>query len=110
LAKCTSVAATFRHRLTIQNETKTPDGQGGFTSTWTDGATIWASIDPIKAFERYQAMQAQTPITHKIMTRYTSEITSASRLKFGTRIFWVQEVIDPEERQRFLTIKTIERS
>jgi SPP1 family predicted phage head-tail adaptor len=101
---------TFRKRVTIQNKSTVSDGQGGQTETWNNGSTVWASIEPLKAYERYQAMQMQVPVTHKVTMRYTDEITSASRLLYGDRVFWVKEIIDPEERQRFLVLKAIERA
>jgi SPP1 family predicted phage head-tail adaptor len=97
------------HRVTVQTAVQVSDGQGGFTETWTDGPTVWASIEPLKGYERVQAMQTQSPQTHKITVRYTPDITSASRLKFGTRVFGVKEVLNTEERNRFLVIKAIER-
>jgi SPP1 family predicted phage head-tail adaptor len=107
---CASTAASLRDRLTIQNVSRVSDGQGGFTETWNDGTTVWANITPMKGYEKFQAMQMQTPLTHKIAMRYTSEVTTASRLKFGTRVFEVKEVINIEERGRFLAIKALERT
>jgi len=107
---CSNRAATLKRRVTIQNATRTGDGQGGFTETWPDGATVWASIEPLKAYEKFQAMQMQTPVTHKIVMRHRGDVTSASRLKYGDRIFWVKEAINEDEENRFLIIKAIERS
>lgn len=105
-----NLVAAMRHRVTIQSSTQAPDGQGGFTETWADGATVWCSITTLKAYQRFQAMQMQTPETHKIVTRYRDDVTTGSRLKFGDRIFWVQEVINVEMRNRFLEIKVNERA
>jgi SPP1 family predicted phage head-tail adaptor len=55
-------------------------------------------------------MQMQTPVTHKITMRYNASVTSATRLKFGTRIFAIKEVINVEERSRYLVVKAIEQS
>jgi SPP1 family predicted phage head-tail adaptor len=107
LAKC---PPSLRHRVVVQTKTETPDGQGGFTAAWTDGASIWVSIEPANGYERYQAMQMQTPITHKITARYNASINTACRLKFGDRILWVVEVLNVEERNRYLKIKAIERA
>lgn len=107
---CASLAASLRHRVTIQNAVSTSDGQGGQTDAWSDLATAYASIEPLKGYERYQAMQMQTPVTHKIVMRYRAGVTTKSRILFGTRVFWVQEVLNFEERNRFLTIKAIERA
>jgi SPP1 family predicted phage head-tail adaptor len=104
------LVATFRKQVTIQNVAQVSDGQGGFTETWNDGSTVWASIEPLKGYEKVQAMQMQSPQTHKVTMRYTAEVTAASRIRYGDRIFWVKEVLDPEERQRFLILKAIERT
>ncbi len=100
----------MRHRVTIQNVSRVSDGQGGFTETFADGATVFASIEPVKAWERYQAMQTQAPVTHKVLMRYRADVTSASRLKFGTRVLWVKEVINPNEDDAFLEIRAQERA
>jgi len=99
----------FRDRLTIQNSYLDSDGQGGSTETWVDGSTIWANIQPMKAYEKLQAMQMQTPVSHKITVRYTTELNPSSRLVSGTRTFWVKEIINDDERGRFLILKAIER-
>ena len=102
--------ASLRHKVVIQSETQSSDGQGGFTSSWTDGPTVYCSIEPVKAYERYQAMQMQTPVTHKIVMRYRGGVTAKNRLKFGDRILEIKEVINIEERGRFLQIKAMERA
>jgi SPP1 family predicted phage head-tail adaptor len=109
-AKLANLVATFRKQVTIQNKQSVSDGQGGFTETWPNGSTVWASIEPLKGYERVQAMQMQSPQTHKIMMRYTDEVTTASRLLYGTRVLWVKEILDPDERQRFLQIRAEERA
>ncbi len=107
---CASLAASLKKRVTIQNPTSVSDGQGGFTETYADGATVSASITPAKGYEKYQAMQAQTPITHEILMRYRADVTTASRLKYSTRVFWVQECLNVDEENRFLKIKAVERA
>jgi SPP1 family predicted phage head-tail adaptor len=99
----------MKFRITIQSLGQSSDGQGGWTDTWTDGDTVYASIEPVKAWERFQADQMQTPVTHKLVMRYRSDVTTTSRLKYGTRYFWVKEVINEDENSRFLIIKAIER-
>lgn len=102
--------AEMTKRVKIQNATRISDGQGGFTETWPDVATVWAKIEPIKAYERMQAMQMQTPVTHKIVMRYRGDVTSASRFNYQERILWAKEVINVDENNQFLEIKAIERS
>lgn len=98
----------LKKRVTIQNVTRVSDGQGGFTETWVDGSTVFAGIEPVKSYERYQAMQLEVPVSHKIVMRFTAEVTEQSRLKYGERIFNVKEVINVNEDGRFLAVRAIE--
>jgi len=106
---CSSLAASLRHRVTIQTVSRAVDGQGGFTETWVDGDSAYAGITPLKGYQRFQAMQMQTPVTHRVVTRYRADLTTGTRLKFGTRVFWVKEVINVDEQNRFLEIRAEER-
>ena len=108
MGNCAYLPATFKKRVTIQNVTRVQDGQGGYTETWADTATVWCSIEPVKAYERYQSMQLAAPVSHKVVMRYTDAVTSTSRLTFGDRVFNVKEVINRNEVGRFIDIRSIE--
>ncbi|AWM37028.1 Phage head-tail joining protein [Gemmata obscuriglobus] len=105
---CAATAVTLKKRVTVQNVTRTADGQGGFTETWDDAATVWCSVEPVKAWERYQAAQLQAPVTHKIVMRYTRAVTPTSRLVYQDRIFHVKEAINRNEEGRFLDLRAVE--
>lgn len=106
----THPAARMDKRVTIQSVSRASDNQGGFTETWADGDTVWASVEQKKAWEKFQAQQEQTPVIWAVTIRYRTDVTSASRLKYGTRVLWVKEVINRGEANAFLDIKAIERS
>ena len=108
MARCSYLPATFKKRVTIQNVSRVSDGQGGYTETWVDGSTVYASIEPVKSYERYQAQQLAVPVSHKIVMRYNASVDETSRLKYGDRVFDVKEVINVNEDGRFLSIKAIE--
>jgi len=108
VAKCENLATTLKRRVTIQTVRRVSDGQGGFTESWVDGDTVWASIEPKRAYERFQAMQTAVPASHEIIMRFRRDVTSACRLKYGTRVFEVKEAINQSEQSRFLSIKAIE--
>ncbi len=100
--------ARFDQRVVLQTVTRTSDGQGGSTETWADTLTVWASVEPLKGWEKMQAMQLQTPVTHKVTTRYTAAATTARRLKLGTRVMDVKEVINLNEAHAFLELRAVE--
>ncbi len=103
------MANSLKHRMELQSLTRAADNQGGWTETWATVATVWAGIEPVKGWERYQAQQIQVPVTHKITMRYRA-VTTAQRLVYGSRIFGIKEVLNVNEESRFLQIKAIEQA
>jgi SPP1 family predicted phage head-tail adaptor len=109
VAKCSYTPGTFRYRMTIQTLARVADGQGGFDLSWADGSDVWASIEPLKGYERFQAMQMQAPVTHRIVMRYRSDLTARDRLTFNSRTFVIKELLNVNEEQRYLQIKALEQ-
>lgn len=103
-----NIVAQMNRRVEIQSLTRTSDSQGGFTEEWNSILAAWAKIEPVKAYEKFQAMQMQVPITHKITMRYNSSITSDKRILYGTRIFNIKEIINVDEANSFLKITASE--
>ncbi|WP_169331897.1 phage head closure protein [Zavarzinella formosa] len=96
-------------RVAIQSVTRVSDGQGGFTDSWATDATVWANVNPTKGWEKFQAQQTQTPVTHKITIRYRSGITTKQRVLFGSRVFNIKEALNPDEANAFLELQAIEQ-
>lgn len=103
-----NITPTMDKRVVIQTSSTSGDGQGGITETWADGATVWASIEPLKGYEKFQAMQLETPCTHKVMMRYRDDVTTKIRLKFGTRVFNVKEATNLFEQKTWMRLLVLE--
>lgn len=104
-------AGQLRHRIAIQESTDTPDGAGGFTSSWADISgmeSVPAAIWPLSSKESLDSMKLELSVTHKIRIRYRSGITAKNRIKFGSRYFNIISLINPDERNRILDILAIE--
>ncbi|MFQ5783607.1 MAG: phage head closure protein [Alphaproteobacteria bacterium] len=97
-------AGALRHRVALQSAVETADGGGGFGVAWSDVATVWAAIEPLKGTERLRAQRLENPVSHKVTIRYRGGVTAAMRLKFGTRIFDIRAVINPRERNQRLEL------
>lgn len=106
---CDFKPSAMKHRVKLQSVSQATDGQGGFTETWADEAIIWAAIEPIKGYERYQAQQVQTPVTHKLTIRYRSGVTTKKRFLYGSRVFTIKEVLNENEDKRYLLIRALEQ-
>jgi len=92
------------HRIKLQTATRASDGAGGSTVTWSDTATVWASVEPVSGREPYVAQQLQGQVSHKVVIRYRSGVTHGMRVLFGTRTFDVQAVLNGKERNESLTL------
>ena len=97
-------AGILRHRVMIEKKTKDRDEYGGEIVVWTTDTPAWASIKPLRGSEYYDASQIRANITHNIEIRYTTLSASTKispgycRLKWGNRIFDIDNVINVEER------------
>jgi SPP1 family predicted phage head-tail adaptor len=91
-------------RITLMYQTKVPDGAGGFTTTWTTAAEIYAAIWPVSAKETIEAAQATMTITHRIRIRYRANIKSSWRIKFANRYFNIVSIIDQNMQHKWLDI------
>ncbi len=98
-----SASSSLRHRVTLQQEQKTEDGQGGYIRSWVDVADIWAEIVPIMSAgqsasgESYRDGQLQTRTTYKIRMRYRAGVTTGMRLSYDSRVFNIRSIVNPQE-------------
>lgn len=69
-------------RVELQEEVRTPDNMGGFTSEWVTRATVWAHVRPLSGGEREQADRTQADGGYKVVTRYRTDVTEAWRVNW----------------------------
>lgn len=103
-------AGKLRHFITIEQQTgSTPDGMGNTRQVWAAlYSNVPADIRPVSSREKYIAERPVSSISHRIYMRYASGITSKMRVKFGTRIFKIAGIIDPNERHISLELDCTE--
>lgn len=107
-------AGALRHSVILENPgPSVPDGDGGFTQAWTPNlpSPVWASITPATArdLEGLIASSVQSMATHIVRMRYHANVTTQTRVTFGTRVFEVTGVQNPEERSIELVLICQER-
>lgn len=96
-------AGRLNKRVTLQTLSTTGDGGGGSVETWADTATVWASVEPLRGSERFEAQQTASRLSHKVTIRHRA-VTPQQRVKFGTRYFKIEAVINPKERGELLEL------
>lgn len=94
-------------RILIQSPVTTKDeyNQDEITS-WSDLATVWASVGDSVGTEIEQADQITATRTTTFNIRYRSDITEVMRIIFDERIYDIDSIQRPD-RNRSLVIKGI---
>lgn len=96
----------LRHRVTIQKEQTARDTAGAEVVTWSDLATVWADVRGSRAAREgfvssADQVQAVAAYTIRIRTRSPWPSTK-NRVLWGSLVFDIQNVIDPDGRGREL--------
>lgn len=103
-------AGRYKHRITFYRIVKVSDGGLGTVDTAVDVVSAWAQVGPTSAQEVIEAMKVQQKVSHRIRMRYLPDITSALRVRFGTRHFRILSVINLAEDNRDLILRCEETS
>lgn len=88
----------MRERVTIQAPSEQRNQFGEATVTWSDVATVWASVQGLSAREYLSAQQVGSIITHKIRIRFFPGITHSHRIVWRERIMEIASVLERETR------------
>jgi len=98
-------AGIIRHKVVIQQNVPTEkDSYGAEVEDWTEYATVWAAIEPVRGREFWDSQQVNAEVTGKITMRYLSGVTPKMRVKHGDRYFEILAVINPEEKNEELQL------
>ena len=91
----------LRHRVTLPSPSGTRDAVGERSTTWTNVATVWASVEPLSTSERHIAAQAHAFVSHRVTLRYEPPVASVDaswRVLFGERVLTIEGVRNLNER------------
>jgi SPP1 family predicted phage head-tail adaptor len=98
------------HTVTLQRQATTVDATGQQARTWTNVFTSFASIEPVRGREYFQASGEKADITHDIRMRARTDkpIVPRDRVQFGSRYFDIKSIADVGERGREWQLMCIE--
>lgn len=85
-------------RISVQRAIEVADSAGGSTVTWGIVDTFWASILPGDGREFWEQKRLLPTLSHVVTIRYRTGLTPAMRVVWGTRVFAILVVRDPDER------------
>lgn len=76
---------------------------GGLSVSPTTLATRWAKVEPLQGRELFEAQQLASRVDHRVIVRHdsiTETLTTKHRMKLGTRVFDILQVINRGEQDR----------
>lgn len=89
-------------RLALQAPVELSDGQGGVGDDWTEVASLWGRIEPLRAVPIEQAGAAIAPVSHRVTIRHRADVVHAMRFVHRGRSLVIHGVRDPDESRRYL--------
>ena len=98
-------AGYLRHRLTLQDKVVVQNDYGEETITWSTTATVWGTIEPLRGREYMEARQEQANISHRVRMRHGPTVKPTMRILNDGRVFEIESVINPLERNRCLELR-----
>lgn len=109
-------AGDYRHRVTIwrNDSSRTANTDGQRPEDAEQFCQRWASVQPVRAAERYLSQQVKHDVTHEVRMRRDSstKLIDSSywiTLRDGTRLD-VRSIYDVDQEQRELRLECNERS
>jgi SPP1 family predicted phage head-tail adaptor len=96
-------------RLTIEAPFPGPSDGGSATISWRSIGVVWVALRPTAARETVTGDGQRLHTTHEIWLRHRADLTGAMRFRLGLRVFTIQSIRDPDERQRWLICQADER-
>jgi SPP1 family predicted phage head-tail adaptor len=95
----------LRHRIVIQTANVTRNDRGAEILTWATAATVWADIRTVGGQEQVIANQLETAtLLHTITIRYRAGLSPKQRVKWGSRYFAIEAIIERDNRLRMLDL------
>ena len=93
----------LNRRLVLEAPVESADGAGGVARSYASIMTLWGKVEPVSARGAVVADAPGATITHRIIVRRYSAVTTRHRFIEGTTIYRLVTIRDDATR-RFLVI------
>lgn len=97
----------LRHRITLQQMSKSRDYSGGYIDDWTDVSTHWASVEPLTGREYFTSDERLSDVNTRIILRSSETLLTFLdgektniRVTFKNSFYDVKAVMNVEERNK----------
>lgn len=98
------IIGSMNVRGTLQNYTIAKTGAGGRPKTWADMAIVWMHVEAANGREELYGMQIQASMTHVIIMRYRTGVTTDMRILIKGDPYNIRSINDVNLRGRKLIL------
>lgn len=99
----------MRHRLSLQEVSRSADAGGGAEENWTTVGLVWAEVRPTIGHERAENDQVQGRLSHEILIRRRPGVLPSMRFYEAGHIYEIISVIEVEGKRELLKCLCEER-
>jgi len=103
-----SSTGAMRELIVIQSISRTADGGGGYTNSWATAQSIYAHVRQLSGSEPYTQGQLSSEGRWQFTARYVAGVTPTHRISWNSKIFNIREIINDDERDKYLIINAEE--
>ena len=97
----------YDQRVAIDRLVRTGDDAGGAAKSWTEVATVWASVWPVSARDQFAAAQVEGITGYRVRMRRRTDVTVAHRLRWvtnGDKAMNITGVLDQGPRVEWIEL------
>jgi SPP1 family predicted phage head-tail adaptor len=97
-------SSTMTRRVELYAPTKTSDGEGGYTTTFTLQETVWGDFRPAKSTRTLLESELTFYQDAKVYLRYGTNISDTYQVKVEGKTYTINSINDVDNQHRFLEI------
>lgn len=86
---------SFYNKAVLMDRKSTPDGVGGFTSTWAEGASFDVAFSGLTPTEKIAAQQAAVQYSDTITTPESVHLSERDIFKVDGKLYHVVGILPP---------------
>ena len=115
---CDITAGKLKSLISIEVNTPTDDGEGGFTDAWAadPAGGVWAMVRAVGGAERFFADRLQPGNRFRFVIRFRGSsrdpgapyYSAKDRIVYNGRTYGIESVVDMEDERKYLEIVAIE--
>jgi len=94
----------LNRRVTLQRQDTARDAVGQAKPVWTDVATVWAAVLPLRGREYFESAKVNSEITVSMVIRYRADVKPSWRVVSGGNGYDIVEIINPADGKRELQL------